>query len=98
VAKVKKHEGDLAWLLKDGGKWECPNNSYNSKDEWSATSNGYKFTLGYLPGVLKLQITGNIKGKNYLLGGLIFWDPILRKGLLFCSRNERECYKRRNHE
>jgi len=80
----QNYEAHLAWLKKDGGKWESPNADYDSKQEWSATSYGYTFSEGYSPGMLKIQITGKIKDKNYVFWeGYYYWDVVKHQGRYF---------------
>lgn len=79
-----KYEAHLAWLKKDGGKWESPNSAFDPKQEWSATSYGYTFSEGYSPGMLKIQITGKIKDKNYIFWeGYYYWDAVKNQGRYF---------------
>jgi hypothetical protein len=74
----------IEFLLRGGGRWTAPNPDYNSATQGSPTAFGYRFTEGYAPGVLKLQITGSLGDKNYLFwDGFYAWHPLRNRVLYF---------------
>ena len=67
-------------MLDKGGIWEAANPQYDSTQEWSATSYGYKFEKGYHENILKLKINGVMKGQRYLFwDGYYYWNPVKQK-------------------
>lgn len=72
------------YLLDSGGVWLAMNPKYDSTQEWSATSFGYKFEEGYHENFIKIKINGTMKGKKYLFwDGYYFWDPVKQRASYF---------------
>ena len=72
------------YLLDSGGTWEAMNAKYDSTQEWSATSYGYKIERGYHENFIKIKISGTIRGKKYLFwDGYYYWDPVKQRAGYF---------------
>ena len=74
------------YMLDKGGIWEAVNPGYDSLQEWSAKSFGYKFERGYHENFLKILINGIIKGKKYIFwDGYYYWNAVKQRTEYFST-------------